>query len=70
MVLRYFGALLDIAMIKRTDDDDIQYQDNESEDASAGAILPSVAVVGGHQGFIRDGSGEGQGGQPELSDQG
>jgi hypothetical protein len=34
-------------IVARTDDNDVQDQDNEAQNSAAGAVLPGVAVAGG-----------------------
>jgi hypothetical protein len=53
----------------RTEDNDIEDKDDETNHATTSAILP--AVVGGRGGdILRERSGEGEGGQAELEEEG
>lgn len=53
----------------RTEHQDVKDQDDEAQHAAAGAILPGVAGRGGGD-VLRDGRGEGEGGQAELEEEG
>lgn len=53
----------------RTEDNDIEDKDDETNYATTGAILP--AVVGARGGdFLGERGGEGEGGQAELEEEG
>lgn len=52
----------------RTEDDDIEDQDDEAQDATAGAILPRVASSGSRD-VLRDGRGKGESSQAELEEE-
>ena len=43
---------------RRTEDQDIKDQNNETEDSSAGAVFPGVAVGGGRECLFSHGEGD------------
>lgn len=47
----------------------VQDKHNETQDAAAGSVLPSVAVAGGRERLLRDGRGVREEGQPQLGDE-
>lgn len=47
---------------RRTEDQDIKDQNNETEDSSAGAVFPGVVVGGGRESLF----GHGEGDQEEV----
>lgn len=53
----------------RTEDNDVEDQDNEANDATTSAILPAV-VDGAGGDLLGDGGGKGEGGQAELEEEG
>lgn len=53
---------------ERTEDDDVQNQDNEANDATTGAILPAIVDAAGGD-LLCDGGGKGEGGQAELEEE-
>ena len=55
-------------MGRRTEDDDVENQDDESDDATASTILPSVGR--GSRDFAGERSSEGEGGQAKLEEDG
>ena len=50
--------------------DDVQDQDDEPYDASAGAVLPRVVVAAAGSDFTSNGRSGGERHQPELGEQG
>lgn len=52
-----------------TEYDNVKDQDDEADDATAGAILPTV-VDGAGGDLLGHGGGEGEGGQAELEEEG
>lgn len=58
-----------VGRVRRTEDDDVQNQDDEANDPATGAILPAV-VDGAGGDLLRDGGGKGEGGQAELEEEG
>lgn len=53
----------------RTEDDDVENQNNEANDTATGAILPAV-VDGAGRDLLGDGGGKGEGCQTELEEEG
>lgn len=54
---------------RRTEDDDVENQDNEANDTTTSAILPAV-VDGAGGDLLGDGGGKGEGGQTKLEEEG
>lgn len=54
---------------RRTEDDDVEDQDNEANDTATSAILPAV-VDGAGGDLLGDGGGKGEGCQAELEEEG
>lgn len=56
-------------LCQRTEDENVEDQNNKPKHAAAGTVLPAVAGGCGRD-VLRDGGSEGEGGQAELEEEG